>query len=207
MGWLDRWRGALGAFPPPDRDALDSARTAYASYLRALLVGLEPRRHRELLERIDGAQGDRSDTGMATLMGLETLIVTLMSGEQVRYHHWIVRDRLDRVGSPSGIARHEAEMPAALRRPAPPSSPTPTPSATSSASEEPATVNPSLEEDAAEREAEVRASVAAELAMQEAGDGSEDGIASDAGNGGADGASAAEGGGDVPAPEGERDGG
>lgn len=202
MGWLDRLRDTLGAFPPPDHDALDSARAAYASYLRALLVGLEPKRHRELLERIDVAQRDGGDTGLATLMGLETLIVTLMTGEQIRYHHWIVRDRLDRVGSPSGIARHEAEMPAALRSPAPRASPSPRPTALTL--DDPAISVPSLEEGASEREAEVRASIAAELAMHEAGEGIEDDSASDAGNGAG---STAVGGGEVRAPQGERHGG
>lgn len=106
-----------GDLPPPDDAEHTIARRAYADFLRAQLIGYGRPGCDALLAEIElEPEGEPCvPASFDTLMGVETRLVDLMSDEQIERGYWIVRDRMNRVGSAAAITEHDRHVPPELR--------------------------------------------------------------------------------------------
>ncbi len=112
--------------PEPNPHDLDIARTAYADFIRAQLIGYAPKGAPALLEQLEVA---RSEPGFAGIMGIETQLATSLTDPQVERAYWIVRDRFNRISSARGADGYNRWAPASLREPVAPPTQSPLDSA------------------------------------------------------------------------------
>ncbi len=120
MRWL------MSRPPAPNPHDLDIARTAYADFIRAQLIGYAPKGAPALLEQLEVA---RSEPGFAGIMGIETQLATSLTDPQVERAYWIVRDRFNRISSARGADGYNRWAPASLREPVAPPTQSPLDSA------------------------------------------------------------------------------
>ncbi len=103
--------------PEPNPHDLDIARTAYADFIRAQLIGYAPEGADALLDELEEARGE---PGFAGIMGIETWLAASLTGPQVERAYWIVRDRFTRISSARGVDSYNRWAPASLREPVAP---------------------------------------------------------------------------------------
>lgn len=168
MGLIDWLVARLeGPLPPADPHEQDIARQAYADCLEAQLIGMGLPPDDALIVRLRG--DEHGPPPFPVIMGVETQLVARMDDEQVVRNYWVVRDRLERVGAPAGIALHDRLLPPSAVTPVHPKPPT---ESTPADAQEPAVDAAALTIAASTREEDARHATAVALAADptDAGD-------------------------------------